>query len=81
MLQFILARLKPAAAAVGIAVGTAFVEAVNIQLVKYVGIGLPVEAKASITAAITGFLVNYTDNVKLLSDGHAEIAPTLPKAA
>lgn len=80
MLKFILARLKIAAAGVGIAVGTAVVEAVDAELVKSFGIGIPAPAKLSAIAAITGFFINFTDNVKLADNGTAVVAPSLPQA-
>lgn len=78
MLAFILARLKVAAGAVGIAVGTALIESIDQQLVANFGIGVPAGAKIGAIAAVTGFFINITDNVKLLSDGHAVTAHSLP---
>lgn len=80
MQKYLLRRLKAAAAAVGLAVGTAFIEAVDAQLIANVGIGIPVPAKVAAIGAISAFFVNFTDNVELVEDGVAVVATSLPKA-
>jgi hypothetical protein len=78
MQKYILRRLKAAAAAVGLAVGTAFIEAVDAQLIANLGIGIPVAAKLGAIGAISAFFVNFTDNVDLVEDGTAVVAKSLP---
>jgi hypothetical protein len=80
MLAWVLARAKLVGAAIAMSASYAALEAVDFQMQKSVGFGIPTEVKAAIAAKIGLITANFTDNVQLLPDGFAIPKPTLPVA-
>jgi len=74
VLKFGLGRLKLIMAGVAMAASHALLEGIEAQF----GLPIPGEVKIAIDGYLGGLVGNYTPNIKLLDDGHAVIAATLP---
>lgn len=78
MLSWILARAKLVAVATAAGAAYTLLEAVDYQLQQSMGFAIPAEVKAVISVKIGLIAANFTDNVKLLPDGFAIPAATMP---
>jgi hypothetical protein len=78
-MKWALARLKLIAAGVVMAATGALIEGFEQQFALAFGFTIPADVKLYVITFVGGIVANFTDNVKLNSDGTADVAATLPK--